>query len=175
MVHAWTLWLMVFGKVVDNVPSLMWGCSTHLHSHCKSTLAQCYRKNEQEKKRTYDERVREVEHGSFSPLVFSTSGGMGAVVYWRLASMMAEKRNEAFSQTPFLAEVLAELLATPLSNSMSARGPFITRTTSSVWCSWLDLLGRLSPYRLHLTPLPFMFSMRFYCILYRCLSFYYIL
>ena len=31
-------------------------------SHCKSTLAQCYTKNEQEKKRVYDERVREVEH-----------------------------------------------------------------------------------------------------------------
>ena len=39
-------------------------------SHCNTQLAQCYRKNEQEKKRSYEERVREVEHGSSSPLVF---------------------------------------------------------------------------------------------------------
>ena len=53
-------------------------------SHCNTSLPQCYRRNELEKKRAYDERVREIEHGSFSPLVFSTSGGMGTtatVVY----------------------------------------------------------------------------------------------
>ena len=52
------------------------------------------------KKRVYEERVREVEHGSFSALVFSTSGGMGpmaTVVYRRLASMIAERRDEPFS------------------------------------------------------------------------------
>ena len=65
-------------------------------------LTQCYKKNEQEKKRAYDERVREVEHGTFSPLVFSTSGGMGAtanVVYKRLASMIAEKQDQPYSRT----------------------------------------------------------------------------
>ena len=46
-------------------------------SHRNTSLSQCYKKNEQEKKRTYDQRIREVEHGSFSPFVFSTSGGMG--------------------------------------------------------------------------------------------------
>ena len=44
-----------------------------------SSLAQCYRKNELEKKRAYEERVHEVEHGSFSPLVFSAAGGMGSI------------------------------------------------------------------------------------------------
>ena len=39
-------------------------------SHSKSTLAQCYRKNEQKKKRAYNERVREVERGSFSQCFF---------------------------------------------------------------------------------------------------------
>ena len=41
------------------------------------SLNQCYRQNEQDKRRNYEERVTEIEHGSFSPLVFSTSGGMG--------------------------------------------------------------------------------------------------
>ena len=63
--------------------------NSFVQSHVNTTITQCYRKNELEKKRSYDERVREIEHGSFSPPVFSTSGGMGTtatVVYKRLAS-----------------------------------------------------------------------------------------
>ena len=74
------------------------------HAPCyrNSSLAQCYRKNELEKKRAYEERVREVEHGSFSPLVFSAAGGMGSIasiVYKRLASLLAEKRGNLYSST----------------------------------------------------------------------------
>ena len=67
-----------------------------------SNLSQNYRINEQEKKRAYGERIREIEHGSFSPLVFSTAGRMGntaTVVYKRLASLLAEKRNTTYSTT----------------------------------------------------------------------------
>ena len=67
-----------------------------------NTLAQCYRKNELKKKRAYEERVREIEHGSFSPLVFSAAGGMGTiatVVYKRLASLLAEKQGRPYSST----------------------------------------------------------------------------
>ena len=49
-----------------------------------SPLTQCYCQAELDKKRKYDERIREVERGTFSPLVFSSSGGMGpsaTVVY----------------------------------------------------------------------------------------------
>ena len=48
-------------------------------SYTNSSLSKCYRKHELEKKREYEERVREIEHGSFSPLVFSTAGGMGPI------------------------------------------------------------------------------------------------
>ena len=71
-------------------------------SHCNSPLAQCYRKQELEKKRVYEERVREVEHGTFSPLVFTTAGGLGptaTVVYKRLASRIAEKHDRAYGKT----------------------------------------------------------------------------
>ena len=47
-------------------------------------------------------RVREVERGCFSPLVFTTGGGMGPeakVFFKRLASMIAEKRGESYSNT----------------------------------------------------------------------------
>jgi len=46
--------------------------------------------------------VREIEHGSFTPLVFSASGGMGPtarVFYKKLASMIAVKHNKAYSKT----------------------------------------------------------------------------
>ncbi len=50
----------------------------------------CYRKHEQEKKRQYyyEQRVREVEHALFTPLVLSASGGMAnqaTIFYKRLA------------------------------------------------------------------------------------------
>ena len=51
-----------------------------------------YRQHETSKRRQYEERVREVEHGNFSPLVFSTSGGMGAsttMAYKRLAFFLS--------------------------------------------------------------------------------------
>ena len=66
------------------------------------SLASSYRRNEQEKRRAYDQRVHEVEYGSFSPLVFSTSGGMGStakVVYKKFASMIATKHEKPYSQT----------------------------------------------------------------------------
>ena len=53
------------------------------------------------KKREYEERVREIEHGSFSPLVFSTAGGMGPTMYKRIASLIADKRQEPYSTTLF--------------------------------------------------------------------------
>ena len=59
-----------------------------------------YTKHEAEKKRTYGQRVREVEHGSFTPLVFASTGGMGkeaTVCYKRIASLLALKRNTTYS------------------------------------------------------------------------------
>ena len=47
-------------------------------------------------------RVREVEQGTFSPLVFSTTGGMGntaTVVYKRIASLIADKQSKPYSKT----------------------------------------------------------------------------
>ena len=64
-------------------------------SYANSSMSKCYRKHELDKKREYEERIREIEHGYFSPLVFSTVGGMGPIattVYKRIASLIADKR-----------------------------------------------------------------------------------
>ena len=44
--------------------------------------------------------MREIEHGSFTPLVFSLTGGMGkaaTVFYKRLALLIAVKREQPYS------------------------------------------------------------------------------
>ncbi|XP_057296729.1 uncharacterized protein LOC130625645 [Hydractinia symbiolongicarpus] len=59
-------------------------------------IKRCYERNEQEKKRLYNERVLQVENGSFTPLVFSTHGGLGRECkrfYQRLAELIADKRG----------------------------------------------------------------------------------
>ncbi|CAH3041026.1 unnamed protein product [Porites evermanni] len=46
-------------------------------SHLKKKLDTAFSSNENEKTRHYNRRIIEVEHGSFSPLVFSPYGGNG--------------------------------------------------------------------------------------------------
>lgn len=71
-------------------------------SYRRTQTESCYRSQENIKKRAYDERVRHVEGGTFSPLIFSTSGGMGPtakIVYKKIAAMIAEKRDQSYSIT----------------------------------------------------------------------------
>ena len=73
----------------------------HAQSYQSRSLPSLFRTFENEKKREYGERITEVEHGSFTPMVFSACGGMGAeasVVVKKLASSLAAKRNEAYSR-----------------------------------------------------------------------------
>ena len=51
------------------------------------------------KRAEYGRRVRDIEHGSFTPLVFTTTGGMAGeatVFYKRLAALLATKREEPY-------------------------------------------------------------------------------
>ena len=63
-------------------------------------LNKAYEINEREKKRQYNERILQVEHGSFTPLVMTALGGMGreaSKFYSRLSESIAEKRKERYS------------------------------------------------------------------------------
>lgn len=63
-------------------------------------MAKMYEINEKEKKRKYNERVQQIEHGSFSPLVFSALGGMARecnAFYSRLIKLIADKRKSEHS------------------------------------------------------------------------------
>ena len=62
-------------------------------SNIGQDLKTAHRRNEQEKKRKYDERVREVEQGTFTPLVFTTSGGMGPQAITFYAHLVQQLSN----------------------------------------------------------------------------------
>ena len=65
-------------------------------SNSSRSLPAAYKKHEDEKKRTYGQRILEIEHGVFTPLVLSTSGGMGReaqTFYKRLADLLSLKRD----------------------------------------------------------------------------------
>ena len=71
-------------------------------SNCRSSLTATYRQHEATKRRAYEQRVREIEHGSFTPVVFSATGGMvlaATTTYKRLASLLADKRKQEYSKT----------------------------------------------------------------------------
>ena len=55
-----------------------------------------------EKKRKYNARVMQVEKASFTPLVFSTTGGMGTEAdrfYKHLATKISNKTGQKYSDT----------------------------------------------------------------------------
>ena len=75
---------------------------THVNSktNSKKLTLEVFREHEQAKKREYLERVIEVEHASFTPLVFGTNGGMGKSCQQfitTLAAKLAKKQNEEYS------------------------------------------------------------------------------
>ena len=64
-------------------------------SYRNTSIAALYRRQEQANKRVYGNKIREVVHVSFTPLVFSTTGGLSketTIAYRRLTELL-ETRN----------------------------------------------------------------------------------
>ena len=75
---------------------------THVNSSSQAGKATStiFRAHEMEKKREYLQRVLDIEHGAFTPLVFGTNGGMGQeckIFIKHLATTLAEKTDEKYS------------------------------------------------------------------------------
>ena len=65
-------------------------------------LNQLYMRHETEKKRQYNSRVLEREQTTFTPLLFSTTGGMAAECkryHSRLSELLATKKGETSATT----------------------------------------------------------------------------
>ena len=77
-------------------------CHPNAESYKDLTPQQIYRHHENEKKRMYASRVMEVEQATFTPLVFTTTGGMAPecqVYHRRLAELLSVKKGEDYSTT----------------------------------------------------------------------------
>ena len=89
-------WGSCFGKVFVDVRIF----NPNAESYRNYTPQSCLCRLEQDKRRQYDQRIRELQHASFSPLVFSTSGGMGksvtSIAYKGLARVLSLKRDESY-------------------------------------------------------------------------------
>jgi hypothetical protein len=68
-------------------------CHPNADSYKDLELRQVYKIHENEKKRLYARRVLEIEQGTFTPLVFTTTGGC------RLAELVAIKKGEDYATT----------------------------------------------------------------------------
>ena len=67
--------------------------------YANQTMQQCFAKNEKEKKRNYNERIINVDNGSFTPLIFSIHGGMARECSTFYSELIANKKNAPFSIT----------------------------------------------------------------------------
>ena len=69
-------------------------------SYVNKPVDDVYELHEKQKKRKYNERVLQIEKGSFTPIVGSTSGGWGKEArrhHQRIATLIALKRNEEYA------------------------------------------------------------------------------
>ena len=70
------------------------------HTYNNSSIKACHRRNEKDKRRQYGERICNVEHASFTPLVFTTAGGMGpsaSTFYKHLSSRLSIRYSKSYS------------------------------------------------------------------------------
>ena len=80
--------------------------------------------HEKRKKREYLERIRNVEHGDFTPLVVATTEGLGAggsMTLKRLAWKLAEKKGDAHILSRWLAPMPPLIRNPTLSAGLSSR------------------------------------------------------
>ena len=71
-----------------------------MQSNRRSSLASVYRRHERQKQRQYEERIRAVEHASFTQLIFSSSAGTSRLTITtlqHLASRLAAKHDEEYT------------------------------------------------------------------------------
>ena len=92
----------VFGKDKGQAFFDVRVCYPNADSYRDLDLKQIYKQHENDKKRLYTQRVMDVEQGTFTPLIFTTTGGMGEECkryHDRLAELVAAKKGENYATT----------------------------------------------------------------------------
>ena len=70
-------------------------------SYREKTIDQIYDQHEKEKKQAYNQRIIQVEQATFTPLVFSTTGGMAPECtryHKKVAELVSTKTKEDYSK-----------------------------------------------------------------------------
>ena len=95
----------------------------HAPSSKNLTPPACYRKHEKEKKRAYEQRVREVEHSSFTPLILcNRRHGNRSNKFLQTSVIYARPEvGLPIQQHPVLAKVPLNILPSPLCHSGNQR------------------------------------------------------
>ena len=111
---------------------------THVNSssQIQKPTTTIFREHENSKKREYMQRVIDVEHGVFTPLVFGTNGGMGGecqVFVKQLATTLAEKSGDSYADimTWIRTRISAEILRSTITCIRGSRVPFRKRDSNS--------------------------------------------
>ena len=90
-------------------------------------ISSVYRKHENLKKRHYEQGIREIEHSTFTPLIFSLTGGLGpaaTIFYKRLASPRHQMGSKLQCRNG-LAPLQALILSTKIVDHVYQRGPLL--------------------------------------------------
>ena len=74
----------------------LWIFNPNASRYCSKSLQQCYVVNEQEKKRAYNERILQIDHGTFTPLVFSIKGSIRECQKFYLLLAQTNLKREIF-------------------------------------------------------------------------------
>ena len=98
------------GAILDIVMNGFWGEGQGVHLlmfiflihllHAASFLSACYNKHECMKNRAYGQRIREIEHASFTPVVMLATNRLAheaTYFYKRLASLLSHKWGDEYS------------------------------------------------------------------------------
>ena len=104
-----------------------------------------FHKHELEKKRTYNQRIIDVEKATFVPLVFSTNGAMGKEAETfnkRLATLLSQKRNISYSDAMSFVrrKIRFSILRTSLISLRGYRGQLVNQEINEN--SDIDLIPR---------------------------------
>ena len=114
---------------------------THVNSNCYQSkpTSEVFKEQGEEKKRKYQQRVLDVEMGSFTPLVFGTNGGMGNECQRflkHLADKIAQKDTEPYHVviTWLRTQISFELLRSVHACVRGSRTPFRNKLEQSLDC-----------------------------------------
>ena len=102
---------------------------THVNSKCNQgkETSTIFKEQEDDKKRNYQQRVLDVEMGSFTPLVFGTNGEMGAdcnCFLKRLAEKLSETNEEPYHITWIKSLLSFQILRSVHTCVRGSRTPF---------------------------------------------------